>query len=174
MKKLCLLGVMLIIFSLSSCDNNNDNNSSINQRPKLLFDAVSLLGKSSKEVNKILGEPYLVHPMNSKTSPNDKAYYNFYKIEKDASVFFDPENLGDKALVILVVFLDKSKTLSDATLSLGLDLSKFKPTRISNFDIGKEQVYNDISITGKKISVYYFKAKDDGEVTVKIGRGPFG
>ena len=165
------------ILMLGCIDNRNNNASSNghgnvkNQKAestRFLFDAVNILGKTSPEIEKILGKPYLVTG-ESKSEPTVKSRWHWYKYETDLSVFFDRDSQNDIATTITLIFSKKPADAIEAAWILGINLNGRTPS-ISNPVAGLKQYdYLGLEEKGKRFEVHFFKS-DKGDDTIKVWR----
>jgi hypothetical protein len=105
------------------------NNENLNRKEKPIFNAVSLVGKNSNEVKKILGK--LTDSWTPRTGPSD--LMQSYALGEDTTVEFHNNRIKS-----IVIFFDQKGTdTSTAYQLVGLEYANPKPAGISNITNGE-------------------------------------
>ena len=147
-------------------DKSAQSNSSVKQNSKVLFDALNILGRTPLGVEAVFGTPYLVTG-ESKSDPTIKSRWNWYRYEKDLSVFFDRDMRNDVATSITLIFKNKPKDAKEAASMIGIDLTgkKAKET-IADGNFTQED-FRDVFKNNNRFAVVY-SSDQNGDSTIKV------
>lgn len=161
-----LTSLFLFIFLTACVQKSAQSNDSVRQDSKVLFDALNIIGRTSSGVDAIFGKPYLVTG-ESKSDPTLKSRWNWYRYEKDLSIFFDRDTRNDIATSITLIFKNRPKDANEAASMVGIDLSGRNATETTNDGSFMQETFRDLMKNGNRY-VVVFASEEKGDSTIKV------
>ena len=157
-----VISILLSTVLISACIKNEEKGNE-----NVLFDAVSLLGKKPAEIDGVFGTPYLIQSGSSKSDSSLKSHWRWYHFQKGLAVFIDQDSADSIAKSITLIFATDPTDAVEAASRIGIDLTGKRPTSSGWGTRWKDEKYENIRVSGQKITVYFFK-DDKSEDTLKI------